>query len=220
MVEIIPNIRIFEQTTNMYNKAICINLARRKDRRKQAEEEFKKFDLKDVEFYPAVDNPKNGMAGLHQTMLNIFGENAGKELLIFEDDVLFGHGCNISRLSFLIKEYSPPVLDVLYLGGNASEKAVRHEHSPFWKVSGGFLTTHAVLYSSFMTAYLAKNMYMPKIVTRQNTYDVFLSNQIQPFFPCYALYPAFAHQRNGHSDICGFSVNYSDFHNRSKKFYE
>lgn len=202
----------------MYDKAICINLARRPERRLLAESQFIKFGMPDVEFYTAIDNPENGMAGLHQTMINIFKENAGKRLLIFEDDVVF----NKSRyyLDQIYINYLPKFFYLFYLGGNATKEVIGTRFDPIRKVTGGFLTSHAILYSEQATFDFAKFMEMPKEVTRENTYDVFLSKSVQPNFHCYTAYPAIASQRLGYSDICGFEVDYNMFHERSKKFYK
>lgn len=202
----------------MYDKAICINLASRPDRKKQALQEFERLRMPNVEFWQAIHDPSNGMAGLHQTMHNIFQQNSGKQLLILEDDVVFKK--STEYLFEIYNKHLPKDWYLFYLGGNATKPVIGTRFDPVRQVIGGYLTSHAILYSAQATEELAEHMTVPIDVTRDNTYDVFLSRDIQPHFPCYAAYPAIAAQSNGFSDICGFDVNYDYFHEKSKRFYK
>ena len=201
----------------MNPKVICINLKRRTDRKKEAIEEFSRAGITGVEFYEAVDNQENGMAGLHQTMIDIFNKYRGQELLIFEDDVRFRFTWNY--YSAMIDQYLPKDFFLFYLGGNATEKVHGTAYDPIRSVTGGFMCSHAILYSAYATEVLAANMEMPEVVDRTNTYDVFLSKSIQPNFKCYVAYPAIASQKYGYSDICKFDVNYDYFNKKSQQFY-
>jgi len=205
----------------MKTKVVCINLLRRPDRKAEVTEEFIKWGLdpSEVDFFEAVDNPENGMAGLHQTMINVFTKYAGQQILVFEDDV---------RLYFN-KQYLTTVLSELvledwflfYLGGNANAPTIRYgSKGNVYRVRGGFHTTHAILYSAEATTYLDSRFGMPSEVTRENTIDVWLSQYVQPYFPCYTAFPAIASQKWGYSDICKFETNYDYFYSKSLKFYK
>lgn len=155
------------------------------------------------------------MHGLHLSNWSIFNQYAGKALLVLEDDVVFNR-----PLSALLDAYSdlPEDWDMLYLGGNAQCPQARC--STWLYRANGILTTHAVLYSSKMTRWLAENMEMPQIVDRSNTIDVWLMKEIQPRFNCFIVYPQIASQRFGYSDICGMDINYKYFNNKSLKFFK
>lgn len=196
----------------MFDKAICINLDHRTDRWATCEKEFAKWGI-EVERFSAM-NGNNGMQGLHLSNQAIFKANAGKSLLVLEDDVVF------HRPFYGLEECFadlPANWDMLYLGGNATQPQKRY--SNWLYKADGILTTHAILYSAKMTAWLADNMEVPEVVTRQNTIDVWYAEEIQPKFNCFIAYPQIAGQRFGYSDICEMDINYSFFNNQAKRFY-
>lgn len=197
----------------MWDKAICINLDKRKDRWKESQQEFKRLGIQ-AERFPALTGT-NGMQGLHLSNQVIFKGNAGKSILVMEDDVVF----NIPLFPALHRAYNelPAGWDMLYLGGNANQPQIRYSN---WLYrANGILTTHAILYSSKMTQWLAENMVAPAVVDRQNTIDVWFMKEVQPRFNCFIVYPQIAGQRFGYSDICGMDINYKYFNKQSLKFF-
>ena len=197
----------------MFDKAICINLDKRTDRWEQCQQECHSFGIQ-VERFSALTG-SNGMQGLHLSNQQIFRENAGKALLVLEDDVVFNR-----PLSALLDAYTdlPKDWDMLYLGGNA--QCPQKRFSTWLYRSSGILTTHSILYNGKMTRWLAENMEVPEVVDRQNTIDVWLMKEVQPRFNCLIVYPQIAAQRFGYSDICGMDINYKYFNNKSLKFFK
>lgn len=204
----------------MKTKVVCINLLRRPDRKAEVTQEFINWGLDpaEVDFFEAVDNPDNGMAGLHQTMISVFAKYAGQQILVFEDDVrlYFKYG----YLEQVLRDDMPTNFFLFYLGGNASAPVFKTSSPNVYLTYGGFLTTHAVVYSADATSYLAEQLPMPLNVDRTNTIDVWLSENIQPHTLCYVAFPQIASQKWGYSDICKFETNYDYFYNKSLKFYQ
>lgn len=196
----------------MWDKAICINLESRPDRREQASEEFERWEI-NVTWLSAITG-NNGMQGLHLSNQKIFHDFRGLSLLVLEDDVVFTR-----PLSALQDAYNdlPTDWDMLYLGGNA--QCPQKRYSTWLYRANGILTTHAILYSAKMTEWLADNMQVPEVVDRSNTIDVWLSKEVQPRFNCFIVYPQIAAQRFGFSDICGMDINYKYFNNKSLKYF-
>lgn len=205
----------------MKTKVVCINLLRRPDRKSEVIQEFTTWGLniEDIDFFEAVDNPGNGMAGLHQTMINVFAKYAGQQILVFEDDVRLYLDYNYFRAEE-IRLSEAGGWFIYYLGGNATAPVIGTRFDRIRRVKEGFLTTHAVLYSGAATEYLSRYFQMPLYVDRTNTLDVWLAENIQPNFPCYVAFPAIASQKWGYSDICKFETNYDYFYNKSLKFYK
>lgn len=196
----------------MFDKAICINLDRRTDRWKTAQQEFSNWGI-EVERFSAMED-ENPMKGIHMSYQKVFQENAGSQLLVLEDDVHFTLPYSICLQAC---DHLPDDWAMFYLGGNATEKLKLV--SPFIYRARGVVTTHAILYSREMTQWLAENMEVPEAVDRSNTIDVWFANTIQHQFPAYIAYPQVAEQRFGYSDICKMDINYRYFNQRAKKFY-
>ncbi len=196
----------------MWDKAICINLEHRKDRRRESQEEFERWGIQ-VDYLSALTG-NNGMQGLHLSTQKIFRDFRGKSLLVFEDDVVFYRPLSALQDAFNDLPYD---WDMLYLGGNPNQPQKRH--SPWLYRAKGILTTHAILYSTKMTTWLADNMQVPEVVDRSNTIDVWFTKEVQPNFNCFIVYPQVAGQRFGYSDICGMDINYKYFNNQSKKYF-
>lgn len=196
----------------MFEKAICINLDHRADRWTISQEEFSRFGI-DVERFPACAH-ENAMKGIHMSYHRIFQENAGKQILVLEDDVRF-----TQPYSMLLEVYNdlPHEWWMFYLGGNAT-KPLRRQSTWLFRAIG-VVTTHAILYSGRMTQWLADNLQVPEVVDRTNTIDVWLANTVQPQCKSYIAYPNIAEQHFGYSDICKMDINYKYFNNMSKKYY-
>jgi len=109
----------------IFNKAYCINLLKRPEKKILAQEQFDKIGLS-VEFIEAVDGtdlPTNeygligGYQGLNQTIINILNdaiENNYSGIRIIEDDIVFDDDFN----SIFIEnaQYIPENFSVLYFG--------------------------------------------------------------------------------------------------------
>lgn len=197
----------------MWDNAICINLDHRTDRWKLSEEEFMRLGIS-VDRFSAISD-ENPMRGIHMSYQKIFRENAGKQILVLEDDVHFTRS-----YASLVEAYNelPEDWDMLYLGGNATQTLKRAGN---WLYRAtGVVTTHAILYSAKITAWLAKNMEVPKEVDRSNTIDVWFAKTVQPIKQAFIVYPQIAEQRFGYSDICKMDINYRFFNAQAKKHFK
>lgn len=197
----------------MFDKAICINLDRRTDRWKTAQQEFANWGI-EVERFSAIEDD-SPMKGIHMSYQAIFRANAGKQILVLEDDVHFTQPLGYLQYALNLL---PEDADMFYLGGNATQKLLMVVPHIYQAV--GVVTTHAILYSGKMTEWLANNMEVPDVVDRSNTIDVWFANTLQHQFKAYIAYPNIAEQRFGYSDICKMDINYRFFNRHAKRFYK
>lgn len=196
-----------------FEKVYCINLDRRPDRYKIVTEEFKKFDMKGVERYSAIDGNilennsplLNGELGILETHYNIIKtckENNVKNVLIIEDDVYFTNEIT------LIEDYLklvPNDWDLLYFGGN-------HTYgTPPIKIND------KVLKLNFSVA-------LHCVAINQSIYDAILTllplkkkqvdsyyGQLQNGYNGYCFYPNIAKQKADFSDIQNKFVDYNNY---------
>jgi GR25 family glycosyltransferase involved in LPS biosynthesis len=191
----------------------CINLEKRPDRRKEAYEEFKKFDL-DFEFFYGVDGSelkvnskiKPGHVGCVMSHLNMYRhlkEQDGDIFMITEDDVVFDSDF-ISKYLDLVR-HVPSDWHLLYFGGN-------HNGIPLNMVSPNI---HRLQKTYTTHCYVVKKEYLDILIGEFDTpaifnseVDVHLSN-LQTKVPCYGFTPALAWQKDGFSDIEMKHVEYN-----------
>jgi GR25 family glycosyltransferase involved in LPS biosynthesis len=191
-----------------FDKTYCINLDRRPDRWEQAQSEFKKHNIT-VERFSAIDgNPNNiqtniviGHVGCVLSHLNIIKEAKDKKLkniLIFEDDVVFSDDFN-DRFESMYEKV-PKDWNMLYFGGS--------HHGKLEMISDNIgrarktYTTHAYAIKSDVFDVAIK-----LLSKAQYEVDVTLS-LMQQSFNVYVIRPHLAWQRDGYSDILNKDVNY------------
>ena len=170
-------------------KALCINLKDRPDR--WVEFTSQQFPFK-VERFEAIKEAP-GWQGCRKSYLECLkiASRGTEPTLIMEDDcvILGDWGLVEQAMSEL-----PDDWDVLYLGATLNEPLVKHsEH--LYRLTWAW-TTHAIIWRGGLAVGHVFNHEddIGKI-------DVFLSNEIQAKFKCYIIYPLFATQRNGISNI-------------------
>ena len=202
------------KTLNDYfDKIYCINLDDRKDRMVDAEKQFHKHDLS-VERVPAIkgsnmnlDFPpeiKEGAVGcaLSQLFTLKFAKQVNaRTFLLIEDDIEFDEDLNDK----FDKYYSevPKDWDMLYLGGQhfhgmnltqVSEHIFKCEYT---------LAAHSVAFKH--TVY---DRFIDKLIDITKPCDVHYAESHKEI-NAYVIVPHLTWQRESHSDIEGFNVDYS-----------
>ncbi len=174
----------------------CINLEERKDRWNSFLIQKDNYPfLSNTERFNAIKHAR-GAEGCKLSYLTLFDhciQNNINEVLILEDDVLFLNDVE-NTLQLAINQL-PENWDLLYLGLNTHKKLDRYSDNLF-KVKSSF-ATHAILYNN-------RNNVMNYIIEKKDScpvIDVFYSNEIQPKFQCFTVYPIIATQNNSYSDI-------------------
>jgi len=175
-------------------KYICLNLNKRKDRWKQAQQEFKKQGLT-VERFAAIEdeNPLLSFNLSQQAILQSITENT----VVFEDDVLFLNN-NLNQYI----DNAPQGWDMLYFGGNVTENLSKiTDH--WWRCKGTW-TTHAVAYTPKAASYILQH-YKP---FSSLMYDDFIKKEIQPVLNVYICKPFVCTQRASFSDLWQTDADY------------
>ena len=212
---------------NFFDKIICINLARRTDRWKEMQEQFKKHNL-DVLRFNAVDgnpmkwksdhfggkqNSFNGAMGCIASHVNIYSlakQNNWKNILILEDDCDFID--NLNEIFEKSIETLPKKWDLLYLGGVHETRNGQFEPEKFNEYfvrAKRIITTSC--YAVNCTAYdLILNTVLEKMPYFDCPIDTYLGAYIQPKLKTYAYHPPLAWQRASYSDVQNGHRDYSN----------
>jgi GR25 family glycosyltransferase involved in LPS biosynthesis len=191
----------------------CVNLERRSDRRTEAFQEFKKFNL-DFEFFTGVDGHelnvkstiKPGHVGCVMSHLNLYRylKNVeGSIFMITEDDVVFSP----DFIEIFLNEIQsvPQDWNLLYFGGNHNGIAPQMVSQKIHRLQKTY-TTHCYLVKKSALDCLIEEFDTPNIFNSE--VDVHLS-KIQTKLPCYGFIPPIAWQRDGFSDIEMKTVEYN-----------
>jgi len=178
-------------------KSFVINLHDRLDRWQVAEPHLKSHGF-NVERYIGQRKPK-GYEGCTASHLGALASAGEAPFIIFEDDVeIIG---DVDVMHKAISELGD--FDMLYLGCSPQETMYRHtEHTV---ALGRAYQTHAIVYGS--------NRVVDHILYYRHDIrkiDVFLSEDIHPYFNCFATNPMIARQRESYSDITRKVVSHSD----------
>lgn len=204
---------------DFFDAMFCINLEKRKDRWVHAQHQFEKIGILDkVKRFPAVER-KDGRLGCiksHLEILKYAQKNNLKNVLVFEDDVVFINE-DVNTIMGNIVNQLPENWELLYLGANLHTPLNNYSDN-LVKLNNGF-STHAVcynsnLYSTFIKRYNTMNAVMLQI----DILDVWLAASIQSRGNSYLVKPLLASQINDYSDIAKSDVNYSFIEERYKKF--
>ena len=177
-----------------FDKIYCISLAERPDRRAEAAAQFARVGLGErVEFVVVQKHPTDCEQGIYESHLLCIARGlarGAKQMLIFEDDILFD-GFTTAALerctAFLAAE---PGWHMLFLG--CMVKSSRRTTSP------GVLQ---IRYRSLAHAYAVHRCFAERLVAcpwQGVPYDDFLRDMKDE--RTFALYPSFAFQSNSPSD--------------------
>jgi GR25 family glycosyltransferase involved in LPS biosynthesis len=208
----------------LFDKAYCINLKRRPDRKEVVTKELLLQGLggNQVEFYEAVDwmdfrtdletgemppprikLPQLACAMSHVSIWKECLEYEYERVLILEDDVQFIHSNALNGLLSLNGLFYPEV-EFLYLGGN-------NQGSAPTLIDEGL----AVCYQTYTTtAYIVSKTILPELIRYVEKYhfpiDVALCHlQRSLYGKFYIVMPSIASQVSGYSDITGKDEDYS-----------
>lgn len=201
--------------TDFFDKTYCINLERRTDRWEESINEFKKYNLNNIERYNAVDGnnltkDQIGVIGASKTALIMSNisiiETAIEEnlnsILILEDDIEFTNELNNISEYF---NFLPNDWDMIYFGGNhnlhmgikkpkiINEKICKLHHT---------YSTHCVGINK-----KAFNKILKRIKLFDDALDVIYVD-LQKSLNVYSFYPTIATQRVSYSDIENKIVDY------------
>ena len=89
---------------NKFDKIVCINLKERADKYNSVKKVFEKLSIP-VEFYFADKHPESGRIGCFESHLHVIKEcynNGGKNILIFEDDVIETSSYNEKKIKDIL----------------------------------------------------------------------------------------------------------------------
>jgi glycosyl transferase, family 25 len=179
----------------------CINLKSRQDRWLEVQEQFKFINLNNVQRFDAIKN-NIGFMGCLQSHLAILklAQKENKNVLIFEDDVLFINEKNI--LDSAIEDLFKIRWDMFYLGGNICGRC--------YPVSQNLAKlTHAQATQSYGINANFLNALIPIVEKWQNPIDILYGYQIVPNCLAYISIPMMGIQRPGYSDIEKKLVDYN-----------
>jgi len=189
--------------TDFFDCIYLVNLSKRTDRLIQATEQLEKFDIP-FKRISAIEK-ENGAEGLRDTMLFIFNEaleQGYKNILVFEDDVLFLDE-DLNGVMNKVVLQLPSDYRLLLLGAQYSN-GFTHFHSPNLLPVTKAFATHATGYSALA---------MREIIDLGMGYpiDNWMVTDIQTRGGCYGIYPLLATQSPGFSDIGKQDISWRPF---------
>ncbi len=179
-------------------KTFCINLKRRKDRRKKMIKQFLKYKMeKQIEFFTAKFHPKGGVEGCKDSHLKVIQMAQQQKLpyvMILEDDLQFSQ--NLHKIELPKCDWS-----ILYLGGTLTSN-IGESDEKWVRIKDCWTTCGYILHSSLYQ----------KVIDDLQKYkeevDRYYVEKIQHDYPCYLANPLLVKQRNDYSDIEQRNVNY------------
>jgi hypothetical protein len=178
---------------DFFDKAYCISLDEREDRRQEAKRQFRAVGLEDrVEFVIVQKHPVDNERGIYESHLECFRRGIGagaRNMLVFEDDVVFDR-FSIGVLANCINFMSTHDGWKIFFFGCLTSGSRRTANSSVLKVR----------YRSLAHAYAVRRSLAERLLTlpwRQHPYDAVLSSLGIDY---YAAYPSFAFQSNAGTD--------------------
>lgn len=202
-----------------FKEIYCINLDRRIDRWKHAQNEFRSMGILDrVTRVSAVDH-RDGRIGLIKSFLQIFKDVKEREVdnvLIFEDDVHFISENNpLETLEKAISQIGKIDWSLFYLGANTHERC--NIFRPNLILLKNAFSAHAVAYShKTYNIIIEKFEKTNEIKGINDINDVFFCNEIQNKRTSFLVNPMIATQYPSFSDLEKKEVNYSFIEERFK----
>ena len=202
------------------DKIFIINLEYRIDRKVHIENELKKQNITNYEFFKAIkpsindvnnwnqkfcenknDNYKIGCLGCllsHYEIIKISLKRNYKCILILEDDTVFKNNfTNLLNYSTQLNHN----FDMLYLSGSHLGNTNKISENII-KINGTYTT------GSYLITNDAMNYFVNNIKNYNKEVDVFLAENIQPYFNCFCVIPHLTTQLEGFSDIQNKYVSY------------
>lgn len=186
------------------NDVVCINLKKRKVRRKAMKRQARKKNFP-IRFVSAVENEKRPNIGKFRSHLKCIEEarkNRHTSILILEDDAKF--------LTPKLTIPQPPVeWDMLYLGGNIQSvlQDSDTDASRIWKRACVLLTHCYVINQRCYSQLISEGKKAIK-ANKDINFDEWLCKEIHPKLRVYATIPERAIQVDGYSDVKRKRVTY------------
>lgn len=198
------------EINNYIKHIIYINLDKRANRKTQIEEQLSVFDKDKIVRISAVaneTNPKAGATKSHIKALEYAKEHNWPNVLILEDDAIWG---NIDKSYEVFKMLIQKPFDVLMLGGTMKS------------FDGDYRVHQAFCVSS----YIVNNTYYDKAINTLKTGlnnnstsppDLIYVKQLQPHDKWFIVNPALMIQGAGYSNAEKQNVNYTGLFSGGKK---
>jgi GR25 family glycosyltransferase involved in LPS biosynthesis len=187
---------------DFFDKIYCINLDHRTDRWQQAQEEFEKIGIKDnVTRFSAIKNEINGALGCRDSHLAIIKEaklNNYKNILIFEDDVLFYQdNIDINKIEQTLDELSNLDWFLFYFGTTVDPNV-----GYFNKITNNIVKTN---FAYALQSYAVNYKIFDKVLMEaphSDIIDVYYNQRITPLGKSLIINPIISIQQpNIYSDI-------------------
>ena len=175
----------------------CINLVKRKDKKKEMIKKCKRRKIP-IKFFPAQlhSSPKRGCLESHLTIIKNAVKAGHKYIFILEDDAKFLQPIN--NLPPLPKNWQ-----MLYLGGTVHKNFGESDAKGWWRVQAW--TTHAYIINLQNKDFL-EDIY--KLDDYDQEVDRYYLEFIHLKYNAYMIDPMAIIQQEGFSDIEGQKVNY------------
>ncbi len=176
-----------------FDKAYCISLDEREDRRKEAERQFRRVGLANrVEFVIVRSHPVDNEQGIYESHMECLrrGIHAGaRSLLVFEDDIVFER-FNADVLADCVRFLSTHADWKMFFFGCLTSGSRKTPNRSVQKVRYRSLSHAYAVQHDFAEALLARPW-------KQLPYDVLLRSLGEEY---YAAYPAFAFQSDARTN--------------------
>jgi GR25 family glycosyltransferase involved in LPS biosynthesis len=200
---------------DFFDGIYCINLDERTDRWGQAQKEFGKLGITDVNRFSAIKHEK-GAIGCRESHLGVITEAKKlglKNVLIFEDDLLV-IGEDVKKLEETLNDIEELDWDLFYLGATVDPNVSRLQYVTPNVVKTNFAyTTHAYAINSTAFDTILEQAPYHGII------DVFYCRHIIPRGKSYIINPMMCIQQESWSDIEKHHADYwwmVDFFNQIK----
>lgn len=187
---------------NYFDKILCLNQAERPDRWKQAQDEFLRVGLGNVERFlalPAEVPFQSFCLSQHGMLKHFLADEEAHCVLTLEDDVVFR---SLNHLPAALQEL-PADWDILYLGANDRQVTPQRVSAHLSRIRVAW-TTHAVAYSRKMATYIVDNYPVETFAM----YDDWLSSKL-PEHKCFIVNPPVAWQRPVFSNLWNRATDYT-----------
>jgi len=167
----------------------CINLKERADRWGQMISQEIPFDLNR---FDAIRGGSEGCAKSHLAVMELTKDY--EYVLILEDDCHFLQDWTIYYKAI---DQLPYNWDALYLGSILHAPLERYSENLF-RLKQGW-STHGILYRRGLMDKILSDGY--NTIKKDKNLDTYMARRIQPHYNCFIIYPLFATQYAGHSDV-------------------
>lgn len=194
---------------SFFSKIYFINRDSRTDRLEKITAEFAKMGI-EAERFPAVEGGEKGCMLSHVNIIRKAKQLNQKQILVLEDDAEF----LVTDLEYYNAVFSclPPLWHLLYLGGNCTQRLVRH--NDYMLTAKGVLCAHAVAYHESIYNQIVTDARHDKV----KVIDTYLLGKIQPRGRSFIASKFCVNQRPCYSDIQNYPVNYSDIKEKFERF--